>query len=267
MSVSDAILQFAEEPDYELPEPWLPGRRLIRPRFTLGLSPTPTNSYVTRVRTTEEEFDATIDEVRGIVRENGFVACAWFIGPSCRPAGIATLLAERGFVPATRLPWEPHFTAMTLTEPPPISSPAPGVEARLVESCEEYVRAVRAGLTAAGETEEAISRWVEAAPVGWDHENGIARMTHIALADGEVAGVGFVAYGPSAIHLGGGAILPAYRGRGVYRALVASRWRAAVEMGKPALTVHAGAMSRPILERCGFQAICRVDLLVDPAIG
>jgi GNAT superfamily N-acetyltransferase len=66
--------------------------------------------------------------------------------------------------------------------------------------------------------------------------------------------------------LGGGAVLPQYRGRGVYRALVASRWEAAVEMGKPALTVHAGAMSRPILERCGFEEVCRVEVLADTGI-
>jgi hypothetical protein len=45
---------------------------------------------------------------------------------------------------------------------------------------------------------------------------------------------------------------------------VASRWKSAVEAGKPALTVHAGAMSRPILERCGFEKVCGVEVLLDP---
>jgi GNAT superfamily N-acetyltransferase len=264
---SAAILQFAEEPDYEQPEPWLPGRRLIRPNFTLALSPTPTRSGVSRVRTTADDLDATIAEVRAFLREHGYVACAWYIGPSCRPVGIAKLLAERGFVPATGPALEPHYTAMVLTGPPPAGPPTPGVEARVVHTCDEYVRAFRAGLTSIGESEEAIAKWIEAAPAGWEHENGIAKMTHIAFADGNVAGVGMVSYGASAVLLGGGAVLPAFRGRGVYRALVASRWRAAVEMGKPALTVHAGAMSRPILERCGFEVVCQVDLLMDPTLG
>ena len=45
------------------------------------------------------------------------------------------------------------------------------------------------------------------------------------------------------------------RGRGAYRALVRARWDVAVERGTPALTVSAGAMSRPILERLGFVTV------------
>jgi GNAT superfamily N-acetyltransferase len=67
--------------------------------------------------------------------------------------------------------------------------------------------------------------------------------------------------------LGGSAVLPAARGRGAYRALVAARWAEAVTLGKPALVVQAGAMSRPILESCGFEAVCHIDVLEDQAFG
>ena len=50
----------------------------------------------------------------------------------------------------------------------------------------------------------------------------------------------------------GGATLAAYRGRGLYRALVAARARFARTAGKRFLTVDAGPMSAPILERLGF---------------
>ena len=56
------------------------------------------------------------------------------------------------------------------------------------------------------------------------------------------------------------------RGRGAYRALVAARWETAVELGTPALAIQAGAMSRPVLERCGFQALCSVLTLQDPEV-
>jgi GNAT superfamily N-acetyltransferase len=263
----DAILRFAEEPIDAFPEPWLPGRRFIRPTFTLSLSPSPTHSSVSRVRATADTLDETIAEVRELLRAHGFVACAWFLGPSCRPAGIAALLAERGFAPSTRPPFEPHFFAMTLTRPPPARAAAPGVEARLVRSYDEYASALHAGLVASGEAEAEIAEWLRAAPNGWEHGSGVAKMTHIGFADGNVAGLGFVSYGPSALFLAGGAVLPAYRGRGVYRALVASRWHAAVELGKPTLAVHAGAMSRPILGRCGFEDVCRLDVLLDPTLG
>jgi GNAT superfamily N-acetyltransferase len=260
----DSIRRFAEEPDYELPEPWLPGRRIITPQFTLGMSPTPTMSVISRVRTTREGLDATLAEVRRILREHGYVACGWYVGPSCRPVELVDLLRERGFTPASQPPFEPHFTAMMMTSEPQATPPSEGIEARLVRDRDEYARAMRAGLTAAGESEEAIADFIAGGAAGWDHESGVARMTHIAFADGEVAGLGMLTYGPSAFLLGGGAVLPAFRGRGVYRALVSARWKTAVAAGKPALTVHAGAMSRPILERCGFEKVCGVEVLLDP---
>jgi GNAT superfamily N-acetyltransferase len=67
--------------------------------------------------------------------------------------------------------------------------------------------------------------------------------------------------------LNGSSVLPEARGRGAYRALVAARWARAVELEKPALVVQAGSMSRPILERCGFQPICVLDLLDDSAVA
>jgi GNAT superfamily N-acetyltransferase len=267
MLASDEIRRFAEEPDHDLPEPWLPGRRLKLPTFTIGLSPSLDLSYVWRVRTTTETLGATLAEVRGIVRDNGYRACAWFVGPSSRPADLGTLLAAQGFVPAPAPLFEPSLTAMALTVPPPAPPPDPGVEARIVRSFDEYVRAFRTGLEAYGQPESVIAAQLVGAQTGWEHESGVARMTHIAFADGQVAGMGCFSPGPPAILLAGAAVLPAFRGRGVYRALVASRWRAAVAMGKPALTVLASSMSRSILALCGFEEVCRVDVLLDPAIA
>jgi len=62
------------------------------------------------------------------------------------------------------------------------------------------------------------------------------------------------ASGPATPFLGlwGGAVRPTHRGRGLYRALVAARARHARAHGYRYLTVDAGPMSRPILERLGF---------------
>ena len=70
--------------------------------------------------------------------------------------------------------------------------------------------------------------------------------------------------GGTTVYLAGGATLPDYRGRGAYRALVRARWDAAVERGTPVLTVGAGEMSRPILERLGFSIVGWEDCLLDP---
>ncbi|MGW0422331.1 GNAT family N-acetyltransferase [Streptomyces sp. NPDC003015] len=55
--------------------------------------------------------------------------------------------------------------------------------------------------------------------------------------------------------LWGGGTVEGWRGRGIYRALVAHRARAAVERGYRYLQVDALATSRPILERLGFNPL------------
>ena len=55
--------------------------------------------------------------------------------------------------------------------------------------------------------------------------------------------------------LWGGGTAPEWRGRGIYRALVAQRMRVAVAAGCEYLQVDASEMSRPILERLGFRAL------------
>jgi predicted N-acetyltransferase YhbS len=66
--------------------------------------------------------------------------------------------------------------------------------------------------------------------------------------------------------LAGGATLPSFRGRGIYRALVRARWDDAVRLGADALVVIANVdTSYPILERLGFRAAGRVRLLADRA--
>jgi len=55
--------------------------------------------------------------------------------------------------------------------------------------------------------------------------------------------------------LWGGGTAPHWRGRGIYRALVAQRMRVAVAAGCEYLQVDASEMSRPILERLGFRAL------------
>jgi GNAT superfamily N-acetyltransferase len=61
--------------------------------------------------------------------------------------------------------------------------------------------------------------------------------------------------GTTVAGLWGGCILPAYRGRGIYRALVARRAQLAVNLGYRFLQVDASEDSRPILERLGLSVV------------
>jgi GNAT superfamily N-acetyltransferase len=71
--------------------------------------------------------------------------------------------------------------------------------------------------------------------------------------DGEAAGTaGFALVGVVA-RLWGGAVVPAMRGRGVYRNLVTRRMAAASARGATLALVHAAPTSSPILQHLGFR--------------
>jgi GNAT superfamily N-acetyltransferase len=67
----------------------------------------------------------------------------------------------------------------------------------------------------------------------------------------------FAVYYPGTdfVALLGGATLPDWRGRGLYRAMIAARAREAVARGFRLLHVDASPASAPILRRCGFHEI------------
>jgi GNAT superfamily N-acetyltransferase len=79
----------------------------------------------------------------------------------------------------------------------------------------------------------------------------------VAEADGVVVSAGWVRFpsGTDFATLWGGATLPEWRGRGIYRALVFRRAQLAAERRRRYLEVDASADSRPILERLGFRPI------------
>jgi GNAT superfamily N-acetyltransferase len=263
--IPDALRTFAEEPESTLPEPRPPASWIKTPRFVLAFSPTPTQSILTSVRTTAEELDGLIAEVRGLVRSRNYTRNVWVVGPSCRPEGLARALEARGFRPAVEPPYEPEMTAMALASAPPPGPPS--VEARRVRNFEEYLQAMKIAVSNMGDGEDdAGGGWLAAAEAFWAQENGPAHLTQIAIIDGRIVGFGFSVASPAGLMLGGAAGIPEFRGRGAYRALVAARWSDAVSLGTPALVIQAGAMSRPILERCGFTSVCRLLYYQDPEI-
>ncbi len=263
--LSDAVRRFAEDPEAFIGEIPLPARRIATPSFTLVLSPSPTQSTVSRVATSAGELDGTIAEIRRLAREAGYTRTAWNIGPSARPDGLVKLMTARGFIPATRPPLEPELAAMALVRPPP--PPPAGVEARVIRDLDEYRQALRIGIEAFGETEEDAAGWLAAAPELWKQQDGVHRFAHLAFVDGRPVGFAMAAVAPEGLLLGGSGVLASARGRGAYRALLSARWESAVALGTPVLVIQAGMMSRPILERCGFEQVCRIDVLEDPAMG
>jgi GNAT superfamily N-acetyltransferase len=262
MSVPDALRAFAEDPDAYVREVPSVAPHTLTPKFVVAFSPSPLQSVTCRVRTTVADLDATIEEVRALLRERGVKANVWHVGPSSQPHDLAPLLRARSFVPASHAPYEPTMTLMALVRPPR-PNPNAAVEVRMARTLEEYVAGLEVMLGAFNASVEEGAAWRAAAPTLWETQDGDDRFTHVAFLDGRLVGAGFSVGGATGILMGGGGVLPLVRGRGVYRALLAARWAEAERLGKQGLVIQAGAMSRPILERCGFEVVGELHLFDD----
>ena len=81
---------------------------------------------------------------------------------------------------------------------------------------------------------------------------------YIAYVDGQPASCGWTRFplpGKDFASLWAGSTLPQFRQHGLYTALLAVRAREAAERGFRFLTIEAGNMSRPIVEKHGFTTI------------
>lgn len=76
----------------------------------------------------------------------------------------------------------------------------------------------------------------------------------VAEAAGQIVGAGRLepVAGTGVAGIWGGVVVPAWRGRGVYRALTAARARSALQIGKTLLHSDSTEYSRPVLERAGL---------------
>ncbi|WP_030900968.1 GNAT family N-acetyltransferase [Streptomyces sp. NRRL F-5126] len=94
-----------------------------------------------------------------------------------------------------------------------------------------------------------LARQLAEAPGTVDAVVAVAGSTPVCAARAELPP------GKEFASLWGGGTLPRWRGRGLYRALVARRARLAQQSGHRFLQVDASDESRPILERLGFAAL------------
>jgi GNAT superfamily N-acetyltransferase len=242
------------------PPPEAPAERIRGPAYSLLLAPGPNGQSVEPVAV--DDVAGTLEEVRALLRDRGRSVAIWFVSPAVQPPDLLERLGLLGLV-AADLPWEPRYAAMALTEPP--AAGPPDVVARRPESLEEYDAAIELEAEIVGIPEEDRRARREHLRTVWElHESDEAVLrVFVAVVDGEIVGLGRAILCDAGVNLGGGAVRPERRGRGIYRALVRARWDTAVERGTPALTVQAGRMSRPILERLGFEQVGEQHCLID----
>jgi GNAT superfamily N-acetyltransferase len=214
---------------------------------------------VERIRLQADAVPAALAMTRALP---GLDQVTWWVGEHSTPAGLAEQLLAAGLEPDKDAP---ELTSLTIGSRP---AGEPAIEVLRVTTFEDYLRAVELDWEVWNVSADVRETRQAKAAEHWRMIVADGRVSHyLALVDGEPAGFGRAVFTPFAAILMGGATLPAARGRGVYTSLVHARWAEAVERGTPRITVSAGAMSAPILQRMGFMPVGKVRLLVDRLNG
>jgi GNAT superfamily N-acetyltransferase len=226
--------------------------RIDTGRYTLCMGRGSTWNTVQRQRFPVAEVDDVIAEVRATLRERGRTRTQWEVGSSA-PDGLVDALLARG-IPHDK---DPYAVALVLTREPPAVE---GIVARRVETFEEYAAASAVQMRAFEMPPDETAELETHLPQMWEETVSVM---HAAWLDGQIVAAGTSSPTEHGLLLYGGATLPEARGRGAYRALLRARWEEAVARGTPVLITQGGSMSRPILERLGFERVGEVHTLMD----
>jgi hypothetical protein len=188
---------------------------------------------------------------------------AWWIGPSARPADIFERLQGLGLGEPRDGVGTLHAVALT-TAPAELSV---GVEVHRIATYEDYVAAREVQWSAFDTPEERREARRQRFREEFEESMRVeVPVGFLATLDGQPAAAAVSIPSERGVFLIAGATAPWARGRGLYRALVRARWDDAVGRGTPALITHAHPdTSYPILKRLGFEDVCTIRRLEEPA--
>lgn len=190
----------------------------------------------------EQTADATIETAIATYRDLG-LKFRWNAGPGSGPADLGDRLELRGLVPG-----------------------AGRGMARSTDGGDDVRGVVEVD-------EKTVDDYTHVMATGWSADRASLRSLHrhllsehrqclfVGYTAGEpVAAASYVAFARSAFMMGA-VVLPSYRGRGLYRALVQARLAHARSRGIALATTHASeATSAPILAKLGFATVCRFQM-------
>ena len=264
MKLPDAIRHAALFPQSDLPDfpPGHPTRCIRVEGVPVTLPVVLPIGLVSPEHVEESRVEHLVDAVRQALVLEQRERAIWIVPEASVPDGLAQRLLALGMRPNDVPGVEARDAQMVCVEEPPPGPP--DLVVRPAETFDEFRAALLVVTDAFGMDEQARKAFEERAERLWAFRSDPGSIeTFVALADREVVAFAGARYGRTAVYLAGGGTHPDHRGHGAYRALVRARWEAAVTRGTPVLTVGAGSMSRPILERLGFSIVGRADCLLD----
>jgi GNAT superfamily N-acetyltransferase len=232
---------------------------VVTPHYQLQLMPDfpiPGPNNVSWVRCRVDEADGVIREALDAVSARG-LPVNWILDPDTQPPDFGARLGAHGYVPE---PGDEKSLVMVLLARNSLAMPSVSGLA-IHDGLADLATFTLAEQVA----EEAFAGipFGQASPIDSSRDrryanNRAAGNRHVVLVtiDGEPAGSGsLTVLGPDAAIINGGAVRPRFRGRGVYRAMVAARLGLARDAGAAGLIVWGGHMSGPILAKLGFQMV------------
>jgi GNAT superfamily N-acetyltransferase len=267
-AVSQALIDFANNHRPEAS----PGIEIIvTPRYRVTIQPDfpiagPNN--VSWIRCQAGEAAEVIREARAIFATR-HLPFTWTLDPGAEPTDFAEILAQHGVHP------DPHGAeSAVMVMPIDTTVDAPPIEGLKIRDALVDLETFRMADAAAVEAFEADMPADSPESIAMQDRRRLnfraAGNRHLLLAtvDGEPAGAsGMSVYAPAGAILQGGSVRPKFRGRGIYRALVAARLDIARRAGVSGLTVWGGDMSAPILAGLGFQKVGWRHFYLDATIG
>lgn len=205
-----------------------------------------------------------VEEAVGWTRERALAAASprleWWVGWHTTPPDLPERLHLLGFEPDDEAP---VLTGMTCSAEPPAAA---DVEVRDIQTLEQQLEALEVDWEVWSLSTEERERRRATEERRFGSIETLGAVHHFAaFTDGRAVGFARAIDLEGGVALMGGAVLPAYRGRGVYRALVRRRWDHAVARDTPLLVVQAGHMSAPVLDGLGFVRHGDLRLFVDRA--
>ncbi|WP_455354820.1 GNAT family N-acetyltransferase [Streptomyces sp. SYSU K217416] len=173
-------------------------------------------------------------------------AFEWKLYAHDRPGDLAGRLLAAGFTPEE----EETLMVAAISDLPMAAELPEGVRLRPVTGPADVDLVADVHEQAFGTSSSGLRNRLRAQLAGSSETVSMA----VAMADGLPVCAARMELHPGTDFAGlwGGGTVPSWRGRGVYRALVAHRARIAADRGYPYLQVDASSRSRPILRRLGF---------------